>query len=112
MPNQTLQLFNPLAIHGLAIHLKDFDYRRFTLPYYLSSEDKQRLIALLLGALRAQAPAEGKDTNEPIGSLIQLRWEDRAWRNAAQAPRHQVQPRRCALAGCGKACFRSRTAGI
>jgi predicted negative regulator of RcsB-dependent stress response len=86
MPNQTLQLFNPLAIHGLAIHLKDFDYRRFTLPHYLSSEDKQRLIALLLGALRAHSSAEGKDANEPLGSLIKLRWEDRAWRNAAQAP--------------------------
>ncbi|MGH9799960.1 MAG: hypothetical protein ACRD82_06310, partial [Blastocatellia bacterium] len=83
MPNHDLQFFNPLAIGGLSVGLNNFDHRQFTLPHYLGADHKERLVALLLSALRSHTD---DSPYEPINSLIRLRWEDREWLNSQHPP--------------------------
>ncbi|MBM3224944.1 MAG: hypothetical protein FJZ47_14230, partial [Candidatus Tectomicrobia bacterium] len=72
-----VQIFHCLAIRDLAVRV-DALLKPFTLPYDIAPADKERLMTLVLSCLRA--------SGTPLGSLIRLPWENRAWLNAAQAP--------------------------
>lgn len=77
MPFSDLQIFHPLAVAGLAVRT-DALPKPLTIPHNLTPADKERLVTLLLSALRAGSVQ--------IGSLIRLDWENRWWLNNAAAP--------------------------
>jgi len=77
MPFSDLQIFHPLAVAGLAVRT-DALPKPLTIPHNLTPADKERLVTLLLSALRAGG--------FQIGSLIRLDWENRWWLNNAASP--------------------------
>ncbi len=77
MPFSELQIFHPSAISGFTIRT-DALPKPLTLPHNLTPADKERLVILLLSALRAGGVQ--------LGNVIHLRWENRFWLNSPNPP--------------------------